>query len=147
MFLLFDMKTTPVALGLIFLALSGCSTAIAGDEAKAKPALEAAHRWLKLIDAGDFNGAFDAGASYFRVEVAREGWIAAGTQVRSPLGSLIKRKLKSTTFGNTLLGLPGVDYVIIQFESSFEHRSSVIETITPILDKDGSWRVSGYYIK
>jgi hypothetical protein len=24
---------------------------------------------------------------------------------------------------------------------------SAVETITPTLDKDGSWRISGYYIK
>ncbi|MGA9534411.1 MAG: DUF4019 domain-containing protein [Desulfobacterales bacterium] len=27
------------------------------------------------------------------------------------------------------------------------NKTSAVETITPMLDKDGQWRVSGYYIK
>jgi len=30
---------------------------------------------------------------------------------------------------------------------SFENKKSAVETITPMLDKDKKWRVSGYYIK
>jgi len=37
--------------------------------------------------------------------------------------------------------------VVIQFETSFEKKKSSIETITPMKEKDESWRVSGYYIK
>jgi ribosomal protein S17E len=37
--------------------------------------------------------------------------------------------------------------VIIQYDSSFENKKSAVETVTPMLDKDGKWRVSGYYIK
>jgi phosphoglycolate phosphatase len=29
----------------------------------------------------------------------------------------------------------------------FENKKSAIETITPTLDNDGEWRVSGYFIK
>ena len=42
---------------------------------------------------------------------------------------------------------PDGQYVVIQFTSSFENKKSAIETITPMLDPDGQWRVSGYYIK
>lgn len=27
------------------------------------------------------------------------------------------------------------------------NKKSAIETVTPMMDKDGKWRVSGYYIK
>ncbi|MGB7602254.1 MAG: DUF4019 domain-containing protein [Candidatus Sulfotelmatobacter sp.] len=33
------------------------------------------------------------------------------------------------------------------YDSGFKHKQSAVETITPMLDKDGKWRVSGYYIK
>jgi hypothetical protein len=42
---------------------------------------------------------------------------------------------------------PDGEYVVIQFEASFENKKSAIETVTPMLDKDGNWRVSGYYVK
>ena len=49
-----------------------------------------------------------------------------------------------------LLSLPGApdgEYVVIQYATTFENKKSAIETITPMLDGDGKWRVSGYYIK
>ena len=33
------------------------------------------------------------------------------------------------------------------YASSFEHKKAAVETVTPMLDKDGHWRVSGYFIK
>ncbi|HWN92533.1 MAG TPA: DUF4019 domain-containing protein, partial [Verrucomicrobiae bacterium] len=47
----------------------------------------------------------------------------------------------------TLPGAPDGEYVVIQYETAFENKASAVETITPMLDKDGSWRISGYYIK
>src|SRR3990172_8443962 len=44
-------------------------------------------------------------------------------------------------------GAPDGQYVVIQYETSFERKSSAIETITPIREKDGKWRVAGYYIR
>jgi hypothetical protein len=42
---------------------------------------------------------------------------------------------------------PPGEYVILQFDTQFENRSGVVETVTPMREKDGSWRVSGYFIK
>jgi len=44
-------------------------------------------------------------------------------------------------------GVPDGEYVVIRFETSFENKKSAIETVTPMLDQDGKWRVSGYFIK
>jgi len=33
------------------------------------------------------------------------------------------------------------------YETACENKASAVKTITPMLDKDGSWRISGYYIK
>jgi hypothetical protein len=44
-------------------------------------------------------------------------------------------------------GAPDGQYVLIQFETVFEKKAQSIETITPMLDADRTWRVSGYYIK
>jgi hypothetical protein len=37
--------------------------------------------------------------------------------------------------------------VVLQFDASFEHKASGVETVTPTKDVDGQWRVSGYFIK
>ena len=67
--------------------------------------------------------------------------------VRTPLGKVVVRKLKSKKFTETMPGAPDGEYVVIQYETTFENKKSAVETVTPMLDKDGKWRVSGYYIK
>ncbi len=42
---------------------------------------------------------------------------------------------------------PDGQYVVIQFETSFENKKKAVETITPMMAPDGTWRVSGYFIK
>ncbi|MGH7422575.1 MAG: DUF4019 domain-containing protein [Candidatus Methylomirabilales bacterium] len=44
-------------------------------------------------------------------------------------------------------GAPDGHYVVIQYETSFEKKASAFETITPMREKDGKWRVAGYYIR
>ena len=73
--------------------------------------------------------------------------MSAAGAARGPLGKLISRKEKSATFATSLPGAPDGQYVVIQYDSVFEHKRTAVETITPMLEKDGSWRVSGYFIK
>jgi hypothetical protein len=37
--------------------------------------------------------------------------------------------------------------VVIQFDTRFENRPLSMETVTPMREKDGSWKVSGYFIR
>jgi ribosomal protein S17E len=37
--------------------------------------------------------------------------------------------------------------VLIEFQASFENKKSAIETVTSMLEKDGTWRIAGYFIK
>lgn len=63
------------------------------------------------------------------------------------LGKVLSRTPKATNYTKSLPGAPVGDYVVIQYESSFEHKPSAIETVTFLLDVDGKYRVSGYSIK
>jgi hypothetical protein len=47
----------------------------------------------------------------------------------------------------TLPGVPDGEYVVVQFDTSFEKKKTAIETVTPMKEPDGRWRVSGYFIK
>jgi hypothetical protein len=66
---------------------------------------------------------------------------------RAPLGKVASRVVKSAVYTTSLPGAPDGQYVVIQFESSFEHKKAAIETVTPSLGEDGEWRVSGYFIR
>ena len=132
-----------VALGLIVAAVGG----MAAEPEKEKAAVSAAEKWLSLVDEGKYGESWKEAAEYFRNAVKPEQWEQSAQAVRKPLGKLVSRKMKSTTYKTSLPGAPDGEYVVIEFSASFENKNSAIETVTPMMDKDGKWRVSGYYIK
>lgn len=122
-------------------------TAYADEKNDVLKAQRAATAWLALTDAGRYAASWDAGASLFKAGVSKADWEKALTQIRTPLGNLRSRKLRSATFTPNLPGAPTGQYVIIQFDTDFANRAASVETVTPMLDTDGAWRVSGYFIK
>jgi len=110
-------------------------------------AVQAAKKWLALVDAGSYADSWTEAAEYFRNAVTQEQWAKAAEAVRQPLGDLVSRELKSAEFTTSLPGAPDGEYVVIQFTSEFENKASAVETVTPMKDPDGRWRVSGYFIK
>jgi len=123
------------------------SQAVQADRSAEEAAVAASQAWLALVDEGNYSGSWEEAAEYFRAAVTVEQWQRSMGAFRRPLGRVVSRKLKSKHYTNTLPGAPDGEYVVIQYETSFENKESAIETITPMLDKDGKWRVSGYYIK
>ena len=125
----------------------GAMTGRAEQFGKEKVAVSAAEQWLGVVDEGKYDESWKEAAEYFRNAVKQEQWEQAVQAVRKPLGKLISRKLKSASYKTALPGAPDGQYVVIEFETSFENKKAAIETVTPMMDKDGKWRVSGYYIK
>jgi hypothetical protein len=131
----------------LFLVLSlFYSYAIAGQPPE-QSAQQAAESWLGLTDAGKYAESWNQAGEIFRSAITKDQWAKTIHAVRGPLGKLLFRKLRSAEFTTTLPGAPDGQYVVIQYETVFEKKQSAIETITPMLEKDGKWRVSGYYIK
>jgi hypothetical protein len=122
----------------------------AAGQAQQKPeqlAQQSSDAWLALVDSGKYADSWQEAAQLFKAAVTKEKWQDALHTVRDPLGKMLSRKLKSATYRTTLPGAPDGQYVVIQFDSSFEHKQSAVETVTSMLDNDGKWRVSGYFIK
>ena len=84
---------------------------------------------------------------FFKNIVDEIQWAKTIKAVRKPLGDVISRKTVSQHYTKTLPGAPDDEYVVIQYKTTFKNKASAIETVTPALDRDGIWRVSGYYIK
>jgi hypothetical protein len=59
----------------------------------------------------------------------------------------VTRKVKTKSYRTSLPGAPDGEYVVIQFDTSFVNKKAAVETVTPMMDKNGVWRASGYYIK
>jgi hypothetical protein len=108
---------------------------------------KAAQSWLSLVDKGDYASSYAEAASFFKSAVTREQWEKALSASRGPFGKLLSRKLKSADLKTSLPGAPDGRYVVLQFETSFENKKEAVETVTPMLDKDGEWRVSGYFVR
>ena len=106
-----------------------------------------AESWLAVVDKGDYAASYDEAASIFKLAITKEDWLQKVRAARSPLGKMISRKLKRMQYETTLPGAPDGEYVVVQYDTSFENKRSAVETITPTLDKDGQWRVSGYFIR
>ena len=130
----------------LLLAFAAPIESLAADKPE-KEAQAAAEQWLALIDDGQFAESWQATAAIFQSVVSQPKWQSSLDSVRKPLGSLVSRKLKSAKYSKTLPGAPDGEYVVLQFTTSFANKKGATETITPMLDRDGKWKVSGYFIK
>jgi hypothetical protein len=125
--------------------LSGCRAA-SNPQAEAD-AVVAAKAWLSLVDGGKYAESWDEAAPLFQAAVSKEQWLQAMQGMRKPFGNNLSRELKSQRYRTSLPGAPDGEYVVIQFKASFENKAAAVETITPMQGRDGTWRVSGYYMK
>lgn len=140
------MPSRIIHLLVLSLFICGLFTVAQGAE-KEKGAVAEAKHWLSLVDAGKYEQSWKEAAEYFRNAVSQDKWVQSLQAARNPLGKLISREVKSTMYKTSLPGAPDGEYVIIQFDTSFSNKKSAVETVTPMHEKDGTWRVSGYYIK
>lgn len=138
------MRRLFVAATVLLLLAGPC---LADEKAAVGQAQAAATSWLALTDASKYGPSWDETASLFKAAVTKANWESALKGTRAPFGAVKSRKLKAATFTRTLPGAPDGEYVVIQFDTQFENKAAAVETITPMHEKDGSWRVSGYFIK
>ena len=116
-------------------------------EEKELAAVEAVKDWLVIVDEEKYNESYLKAADYFKNAVTEEQWLQGMTATRKPLGKVLSRELKSKKYMTELPGAPDGEYVVIQFDTSFEKKKSSVETVTQMLEKDGKWKMSGYFIK
>ncbi len=129
-------------------ALAGSAAAAESKLAdKKEVAIAAAKEWLVLVDGGKYAQSWDAAAELFQNAVPKGQWAQQLGGARGPLGKVLKRELRSKAYKTSLPGAPDGEYVVLQFETSFTNKKAATETITPMLEKDGRWRVSGYFIR
>ncbi len=136
-----------MAVSVAVLVGTGVASPVWADEAKERAAITAAERWLELVDSDQYGKSWEEAASFFRGAVAKDRWTSQLTAVRQPLGKVLSRTIKGKKYTTSLPGAPDGHYVLIQFNASFENKKTAVERVTPMLDNDGVWRVSGYYIR
>jgi len=110
-------------------------------------AVEAAQKWLALIDAGKAGVAWDVAAPYLKSAVTRPKWIAGMRDARKPYGKLVSRRATKFARAHTMPGAPDGDYAIIEFETVFANGKRATEHLTWTIEGGDAWRVAGYYIR
>jgi hypothetical protein len=101
--------------------------------------------WLKLVDQGPCVASWEQTARALKAAISKDEWTKGCEGARQRLGKAVSRKLKSRQYTEQLPGLPDGKYVVIQYDSVFEQKASALETVTTMVDFDGTWRVAGYF--
>jgi beta-lactamase regulating signal transducer with metallopeptidase domain len=107
-------------------------------------------KWLKEIDGKQYAQSWTDAAASFQKALTSDQWVAALNSVRTPLGKCTKRAVASAVQQSEVPGPTGTikgDFIIAQFDSSFENLKYAVETVAFEKGADGAWKASGYYIK
>jgi hypothetical protein len=130
---------------VLILCVALVTVAFPADKTKAAEA--AAASWLKLVDSGNYAESWQQASPTFQAAITQKEWEQKLRAVRAPLGTVVSRQLKSAEYATQLPGVPDGEYVVMRYDTSFEHKKTSIETVVSAREKDGQWRVSGYFIK
>jgi len=135
-------------LAVMFVAIAAAvQSGAADDELDTAPAMAAAQTWLATVDSGRYAQSWQDAAQGFRDAVPREKWEPLIESVRAQTGNFIARKVRSATYTRELPNAPKGEYVVIVFDARFEKATHAVETVTPMREADGTWKVSGYFVR
>lgn len=118
-----------------------------GHEADIAAGQAAAQTWLALLDAGEYGKSWREAASYFQTLLSEGQWAGGLAGRRLKRGKALSRNLVVARYSPTVPGGSPGRYVFLLFQTQFEDKTSATETVVPMLDKDGRWKVAGYYLK
>jgi hypothetical protein len=123
----------------------------AGDTADPRPvAVVAMEKWLHEIDQGQFDQSWKEASDSFQKAVTADKWTAALNSARTRLGKCKSRTLASSMHQTEVPSPTGPqrgDFVVAQFDASFENLAYAVETVCFEKGPDGTWKASGYYVK
>lgn len=153
-----------LALSVISMLLTGIGSAMAADSPLAVMTVDpttgqpltpeeqqfmednaaASLSWLKLIDAGNYAGSWDAASTTFKLTIKRDEWVKAMEKLRKPLGTVVSRTLLQQLPKQNPKGLPEGYYMVLVYQTDFSDRPKANELVTMILESDRKWRVLTY---
>ncbi|KQS04311.1 LuxR family transcriptional regulator [Sphingomonas sp. Leaf357] len=103
--------------------------------------VDAARRWLVLVDQGRWDESYKATGTAFRKLNTAQVWATVSEKVRVPLGAVISR----TFVSQENLPAPPAGYEVVKFRTRFANKTEAVETVS--LDREnGGWHVVGVTI-
>jgi uncharacterized protein DUF4019 len=140
-------RLRPVLLALLLITTTLTAQVQPTHDEHTLAAQKADLAWLTLVDSGQYEQSWKEAGVAFQSAVTQEKWKNAMKQARDPLGKVVLRKMESAAYSTSLPGAPDGQYEVIIFNTSFEHKRAGYETVITSVQKDGTWRIVGYYIK
>jgi hypothetical protein len=119
-----------------------------------REALNAAERWLVPVDGRRYDDAWAMASESFKAKVPRDAFRDGIAKIRKDYGKVVKRSGEKMAFRGDMPSpdqgdtpaKPGAEVAIL-FDATFAGDKQAREEVTMVLEKDGIWRVAGYYIK
>ncbi len=131
--------------GMVF-GSSGSLRVASREEAEA--ASGASSSWLKIIDAGKFQEAWDLASPVFQKAVQKEQWCGQVGSVRNSTVKVVSRKLVGHP---VFLAHEGREFIILHYDTAFDAVfengwGAVVETVVLVKDAK-TWKPDGYFVK
>ena len=134
--------------GLLLFWSGGCasySRARTAKRVQENAALTTAQEWVELLDASEYQKAFERRAQPAHANITAEEFARRMRSYRTAFGRVISRKFIGAHSSRKLVGLPDGEYETVLFKTRFEHKSTGAERV--ILTKAGGRRqVIGYRV-
>ena len=108
---------------------------------------QVARKWLAIVDQARYDESWNQASAAFRAAVTQSDWELAVRSARGPLEPFGARRLIGSRYFTQLPNAPPGQYMVLQFSTVVAGGRMVIETVTPMKDTDGTWRVGGYFVR
>lgn len=132
--------------GVLALLLGAPAAALAQDEA-IDAARATAKEWLALLDDQEWAQTWEQAGELLKAAVSQDEWARTMSVTLGPLGKVESRAVRSSEYSTTMPGAPDGEYVVVQFDTTFENKQTALENVVMMKQSDGSWRIAGYRIK
>jgi hypothetical protein len=127
---------------VVFVPKSG--TANSAFDAEIAAGQRTVSSWLMLWDNRKCRESHVALSSITKADNPEAGWIEHCTKANDFLGKNKSRNLVAAAFTRSLPGKTDRPIAILAYHSDFPKRSTVVEIVALILEKDGHWVITNY---
>lgn len=116
-------------LSLLIILIVGIAIPVSAEPLSQAEAEDQARDFLLFLDQGQQDQAWFAMAPTFQALNDQAHWQSRQQVIRATYGSLAFRELRGVRYRQTLNLSPDGDYVLVQFQSSYQHKAETVETV------------------
>jgi hypothetical protein len=106
----------------------------------------AGEAWLSLVDKGEYESSWTAGALTFQLTISKKEWSTSLAAQRKSLGNVVSRTLVEQRVAENPRKLPAGEYMVNVYKTSFSNRPEAVEVMTLQKQNNGSWKVLTYFV-